>query len=113
MSGRDEEPIKDFPSCEHCKRDKNRFVYWIYNSSEGREKNIYFNRKIGSRIYAALPVPVYDDEIARMCTLKELAAIGDKPIVCNKCRKDASLITKAKIIRIARRMIIKYEGKLK
>jgi hypothetical protein len=117
MSGKDEEPIKDFPSCPSCERNGRRFIYWCFTSPEGLAKNIYFNPGIGKVLhchqYEILPVPIYTGSESRMCTLKELDAIGNGPIVCHRCRESSSLNIRASIIRVARRMIIKYEGKLK
>lgn len=115
MSGRDEEPVKDFPGCKACEENLRLFVYWRYESPERLEKNIYFNPGIGKVLrhfkYEILPVPIYDvPKGGRMCTLEELDAIHDEPIVCNRCRLQPSSNVRATIIRVARRKIIEYEG---
>lgn len=118
MSGRDEEPMKDFPACKACEENQRLFVYWRYESSEGLEKNIYFNPGIGKVLrhfkYETLPVPIYDaPKGGRMCTLKELDAIHDEPIVCNRCRSQPPSDIRATIIQVARRFIIDCEGENK
>lgn len=117
MSGREEEPIKDFPSCASCERAGRRFIYWCFTSPEGLAKNIYFNPGIGKVShcyqYETLPVPIYAGGEPRMCTLKELDAIGNGPIVCHRCRESPSLNIRASIIRVARRKIIEYAEELK
>jgi len=105
MSGVDEQ-IRDFPKCINC----NRHGYWIgrREHSDIRRDDIFFNPP-SFRGRNGRPVPVYDNDVARIARVEELEEVIE--IKCDACRGLANAEITDKIICAARYLIREWGSK--